>query len=116
MNIAFKTNKLEKTCNNHQAAIKTWGEQIARKIVQRLNEFRAADTLAVISHLPPPRLHKLKGKREGEYAVDLVQPVRLIFKVDQSPLPLLTDGGVDHSMVTSIMILEVEDYHGKQKR
>jgi putative killer suppression protein higA len=67
----------------------------------------------VISHLPPPRLHKLEGERSGEYAVDLVHPLRLIFKINQTPIPLLSDGGVDRSKVTKIMILEVEDYHGK---
>lgn len=116
MEISFKTNKLAKHCNSYQNAVKMWGEPMAKKIVQRLNELRAANDLSVISHLPPPRLHELIGKRDDEYAVDLVHPARLIFKVDQSPLPVLADGGVDRSKVTSIMIVEVEDYHGKQKR
>lgn len=116
MDIVFKTSKLEKNCNNYQAAVRAWGEPMARKLVQRLNEFRAADTLSVISHLPPPRLHKLDGRRGDEYAVDLVHPARLIFRIHQEPIPLCLDGGVDRSKVTSIMIVEVEDYHGKQKR
>lgn len=116
MESSFKTNKLAKHCNSYQNAVKMWGEPMAKKIIQRLNELRAANDLSVISHLPPPRLHELIGTRDDEYAVDLVHPARLIFKVDQSSLPMLADGGVDRSMITSIMILEVEDYHGKQKR
>lgn len=54
MEISFKTNKLAKYCNSYQNAVKMWGEPMAKKIVQRLNELRAANDLSVISHLPPP--------------------------------------------------------------
>ncbi|ANR70950.1 hypothetical protein AXF19_08125 [Selenomonas sp. oral taxon 126] len=116
MEIYFRTNKLEKNCNSYQNAVKVWGERSARRLVQRLNELRAAENLSVISHLPPARLHALEGDRLGTYAVDLVHPLRLVFRIDQEPLPHTQDGGVDRTQVTQIMILEVEDYHGKQKR
>lgn len=115
MEITFKTNKLERCCNNYKVAVKSLGEQTAKKLIQRLNELRAADDLSMISHLPPPRLHSINGIRPGCFAVDLGHPMRLVFTIDQAPIPRAADGGIDHAHVVRIMILQVEDYHGKQK-
>ena len=113
MNIAFKTNKMEKCCSNQRDGIREWGDKCAKKIRQRLVEFRAADTLADISFLPPPRCHPLGGDKSGLWAVDLVHPFRLLFSINQDPVPMLPNGEVDKEGVDSIMIWEVQDYHGR---
>ncbi len=115
MEITFKTNKLQKCCNNESEGTKVWGERIARKVFRRLMELRAAQNLAQISHLPPPKLHSINGIRKGCFAVYTEHPHRLIFKPNHEPVPHLPDGGVDKANVTRILILEVEDYHGKRK-
>ena len=83
----------------------------AKKLGQRLMELRAADCLADISRLPPPRCHELTGNRSGHFSVDLDHPYRLIFLPDHDPVPLTDDGGVDLRLVTSILILGIEDTH-----
>ena len=115
MDIDFRNNKLKKCCNERAAGIKEWGAQIATKVFQRLMELRAADNLSEISYLPPPRCHSVNEKRKGCWAVDTVHPMRLLFKINQDPVPKLEDGSVDLKNVTSIIIWEVEDYHGKRK-
>ena len=57
------------------------------------------------------RRHMLVGNRQGQYAVDLVHPLRLILEPRHDPVPVRDDGGIDTDRVTSITILEVVDYH-----
>jgi len=113
--ISFRTNQLEKCANNFKEAVKKWGDQYAYRVIQRLDGLKAANSLEDVSHLPPPRCHELDGQRKGQFAVTTKDPARLIFKPDHAPVPLKTDGGIDRSQVTCILILEVEDYHGKRK-
>lgn len=115
MNIDFRTNKLKKCCSERVAGIKEWGQPIADKVFQRLSELRAATNLSEISYLPPPRCHRVDGVRKDCWAVDTIHPQRLLFKINQDPVPKLEDGGVDLKSVTDIKIWEVEDYHGKRK-
>lgn len=84
---------------------------MAKLIRRRLDELRAASTLEDIRSLPQTRCHELKGNRAGQLSVDLNHPYRLIFKVAHDPTPRKTDGGLDWSKVTTILILGVEDTH-----
>lgn len=111
MEIRFATKGLQKVCNSKKELDRTFGNKIAEKLAQRLFELKAAESLAEMSHLPPIRLHELGGKREGQLAVDLVHPKRLIFKPDHDPLPKKTDGGLDKTRVTRVLITEIVDYH-----
>jgi proteic killer suppression protein len=104
MEIVFKSKKLHKVFNDSSSLIKKYGNKHARKIVQRLNEFNAANSLYDIVILQAPRLHSLKGKMHGYWAVDLIHPFRLVIE------PM--DGETtDLKTVTEIKIIEVIDYH-----
>jgi plasmid maintenance system killer protein len=111
LDILFADKKLERSCNEFKLALKVHGERRAKRLRQRLDELHAADALADISHLPPPRLHQLVGNRKGQFSVDLDHPYRLIFIVANIPVPLKDDGGLDLSKVTAICIQGVEDTH-----
>ena len=54
---------------------------------------------------------ELKGNRTGQLSVDLVHPLRLIFRPTAQPPPTKTDGGLDRSKVKSVTIIEVTDPH-----
>lgn len=84
---------------------------MANKLQQRLMELNAAETLADISHLPPPRCHELTGDRSGQFSVDLEHPYRLLFIPADDPIPLKDDGGVDLSQVREVEIIGIEDTH-----
>ena len=113
MEIYFRCKKIQKACSSERESDRTWGDQLAKKVRQRLAELKAAETLAEISHLPPARCHELSGKRRRQFAVDLKHPLRLVFEPMHSRVPLKEDGGVDLGNVTAICIVGVEDYHGK---
>jgi proteic killer suppression protein len=107
--ITFKSKKLKKMCEDYGLAKRHWGEAMAKKIIQRINELQAAETLADLSHQPPMRCHRLSQNREGQYAVSLIEPYRLVF------LPLADDGlvliDVEPVHTKRVKILEVVDYH-----
>lgn len=113
MEIEFISANLAKNCNSEKESIREWGDQNAKRIRQRLAELYAAETLADVSKLPPPRCHELRGNRAGQFAVYAKHPYRLIFQPAHNPVPLSKHGGIDLNKVVRIRILEVEDYHGK---
>ncbi|KAA3658335.1 MAG: killer suppression protein [Chloroflexi bacterium] len=107
MDITFNSTKLQKVCNSANALRKKYGVKKAKKIQQRLIDLHAAETLEVITHLPPPRCHELKGNHKGKFTVDTDYPYRILFEPANEPLPLLADGGIDKTKVTAICILDV---------
>ena len=111
MDIAFKTRKLEKVFNSERALNATYGSRMARTIAIRLAVLRNARDLAMVPTNPPERRHRLSGERNGQYAVDLVHPHRLVLQPNHDPVPRLADGGIDVGHVTAITIVEVIDYH-----
>ncbi len=82
MIIDFRTNKLKKCYIQPKLAVKTYNNQVARKYVQRVNIIKAAKDLNTIMALPGLKCHPLKGKRKGQYAVNLTGFYRLIFTVE----------------------------------
>ncbi|WP_289002034.1 type II toxin-antitoxin system RelE/ParE family toxin [uncultured Megasphaera sp.] len=79
MEIHYKNKKIHKICTNANAARKNYGQEMARKIHQRIDELTAADSVETMLQYRIGRCHRLTGNREGQYALDLVQPYRLIF-------------------------------------
>lgn len=111
MDISFKTKNLDKTLNQEKALHKKYGDRMAKTVSRRLAVLRSAPTLSSVPATPPDRLHLLTGRRKGQYAVDLVHPMRLVFEPDHDPVPLTDDGGIDTDEVTAIVVIEVVDYH-----
>lgn len=111
MNISFRTRKLERDFNSADRLTRAYGEQMAKTIGRRMVVLKAARALAAVPESPPERRHMLQGKRRGQFAVDLVQPYRLVFRLDHEPLPRRKGGGIDAERVTNIEIVEVVDYH-----
>lgn len=112
MKVEYKTKKLKKQCENPKEAQKQYGKNIGTKLTQRVGELLAATSLLDIQRIPSARLHRLKGTRSEEYAIDLAHPFRLIIK------PITEDDGelIELEMIDIVRIEEVTDYHGKQKR
>ncbi len=108
MEIAFETEKLARLCNSRAALEQTYGQVCAKRLRQRLQELEAVESLADMVFGRP---HELKGNRVGQVSVDLVHPLRLIFRPTIQPPPVKTDGGIDRSKVKSVMIIDVTDPH-----
>lgn len=104
MEIYFKNKKTEKVFSDFNKLSQKHGARQAKKTIQRINEFSAAESLNDINILRSPGLHSLSGKQKGFWAVYLVHPFRLILE----PLDGNTE---DLRTVTRVKIIEIIDYH-----
>lgn len=110
MKLSYKNNKLEKSLSTDRGLTKSYGN-LAKKIKQRRIQLENADNLEVISKLPVLRLHQHIGKGKGTWSIDIQENWRILFSIDQNPIPTLEDGGVDLKAITIISIESVEDPH-----
>ena len=98
MLIEFRNRQIEKVCTNATAARKKYGVDVARRIEQRLGEISASDTVEMMIHFHIGRCHALTGNRQGQYAVDLGHPLRMVFTKEGNAVQVAT-------------IEEIVDYH-----
>ena len=98
MDITYKNKRIEKVCTDAKTAEKTYGQDMADKIHQRVDEINAADTVELIIQFRIGRCHPLSQNRKGQYAVDLVHPYRLVFEKKGGEIQIAN-------------ILEIVDYH-----
>ena len=98
LQITYKNRKIEKVCTNASEAKKQYGTQMAEKIHQRIDEIDASDTVEQMIQYSIGRCHPLEGNRDGQYAVDLVHPFRLIFEKKGEEIQIAK-------------IMEIVDYH-----
>ncbi len=98
MQILYRSHKIEKICTVASEAVKLYGLDMARKIHQRIDELSAAESVSEMVQYGIGRCHLLKGNRKGEYALDLVHPYRLVFKIVNDSIDI-------------VCIREIVDYH-----
>lgn len=98
MRITYKSKKIEKVRTVASEAEKKYGLEMAAKIHQRIDEISSADTIEEMVQFKLGRCHPLKGERKGQYAVDLVQPNRLVFQKEGDEIQIAK-------------IMEIVDYH-----
>lgn len=98
MEIRYKNKKIEKICTEVKTAEKAYGREMAEKIHQRIDEMTASETVEMMILFHIGRCHALSQNRKGQFAVDLVHPYRLIFKMDDNEIQIAK-------------ILEIVDYH-----
>ena len=110
MELSYKNRKLEKSFTTDTGLYRTYGK-LAKKIKQRRIQLKSANNLLVISKLPVLRLHQYKGDRKGIWSIDIQENWRILFQINQKPIPTFEDGGIDLKAITIISIESVEDPH-----
>ncbi|MDO4268167.1 MAG: type II toxin-antitoxin system RelE/ParE family toxin [Eubacteriales bacterium] len=98
MKVEYRTQSIEKVCTDASVAERKYGAEMAEKIQLRIDQISAADTVEQMIQYKIGRCHPLKGKRTGQYAVDLVHPQRLVFEKHNSEIQIAN-------------ISEIIDYH-----
>lgn len=111
LDIVFKSQKLAQIFNSEFNLKKKYGAKAARAIMIRMAVLSNARTLDLVPKTPPDRCHQLKGRRKGQFAVDLDESRRLVFRPNQAQIPRSDEGSIDLNGVTAIEILDVTDYH-----
>ena len=111
MEIFFKSTKLQKICNSSALLQKAYGKANGSRIRLRLAVLEAADRLSDVPSTPPERCHLLKGPFAGCFAVDALQPFRIVFCPTEKFVSKKSGASLQLQKITSIIILEVVDYH-----
>ena len=108
--ISFKTNRLERELTDPSKTIRAFGER-APKVRQRMDELRAAASLADMTTLPAAGFRPLTENRRGQFAVRVSNNYRIVFVPACTPIPRKADGGYLLEEISEIEIVAVEDYH-----
>lgn len=98
LDITYKNKKIKKICTDARVAERAYGQKMAYKIHQRIGEIMSADTVELMIEFQIGRCHPLTSNRKGQYAVDLVQPYRLVFEKLGDKIQIAH-------------VLEIVDYH-----
>jgi proteic killer suppression protein len=107
MNILFEDKNLKKCATDKAYAQKTLGQRRAQSYVDRLAQISDAANFEALRGLPG-HYHDLVGNRAGQWACDLDQPYRLIFKsTNEGPVAQIV-----WANERIAKMLEIVDYHG----
>ncbi len=79
MEVQFRTRKLKKQYENSREAEKSFGVDIARKYIQRINIMKHVRDINELRILPALHCHPLKGRKKGHWAIKLTGYHRLLF-------------------------------------
>ena len=107
MQVVYADKELARCAGDKAYAVRKMGQRRADAYMDRLNDLRGAATLEDLKGVPG-RYHELTGNRAGQWACDLDQPYRLIFKS--------TNKGPAAQIVWAneriAKMLEIVNYHG----
>jgi proteic killer suppression protein len=87
--VTFRTKKLDKCYRDFQGASREWGNDVARKYIQRIDIIQETANMRDLSALPGLNCHELKGDRAGQYAITLLGFWRLIFTLQDEPMEIV---------------------------
>jgi proteic killer suppression protein len=86
--ITFRTTELQQAYETQKKAVRLWGEQVARKYVQRIDVVYAAGSADDLFKIPPLRFHPLGGDMDGKYALTLHDRFRLIVSFEDTAMAM----------------------------
>ncbi|MDZ7724609.1 MAG: type II toxin-antitoxin system RelE/ParE family toxin [candidate division KSB1 bacterium] len=81
MEVQFRTRKLQKQYENSSEAERSYGKDVARKYIQRINIIKQSRDINELALLPGLHCHLLKSDRKSQWAIKLSGFYRLIFTV-----------------------------------
>lgn len=71
MYIEYSDKKTEKRCKDLCEAKKHYPEKVAKKLLKAINYIENAESLLDVINYRSFAFHKLKGNRNGQYAIDV---------------------------------------------
>lgn len=104
MHIQYRDKNTEKVCKDLCEAKKKYTLKIANKLMKAINYIEAAESLQDIIEYTPFNFHDLKGKRKGQYAIDIdgrSSSYRIILK------PIVSDVSDIYVIAKSVEIILV---------
>lgn len=109
MLLTYKNDKLKNLCENpnyNKELAKKYGIEVARKLPRRIKELKAFASLNDVPTNPPFKRHKLTGNRRNQFAVNITNQYRLIFKQIENNIII-----EDLKQIKEIEIMEVSKHY-----
>lgn len=110
MKICYKTKHLAALAANEKKQVIELGKVCSKIFVKRLMTMNAAENMKELI-LMPGRFHELKGERAGQWACDLVHPLRLVFRPQKEGKVIAEFEKADAIEIVELMIMDICDYH-----
>lgn len=111
MLIGYANKNVQKLCENVKEATKKLGMPLTKKLFQRLEWIKNAETLSVLNtEHNTLRIHLLTGDYEGCYALDLDSRNRLIFYPCDEEGEFIEEPRFEN--ITVITVEEVSNHYG----
>ena len=71
MTLIYTKKTIKKQCTELRQAKKDFSDKVAVKLHLLINFLEAADSLASVTAFPKYHFHQLKGKRQGQFGLDI---------------------------------------------
>lgn len=104
LKLHYMSKRDEKVFQNERLILREYNK-LADKIMNRLSELRAAESLEDIPNVPPPRRHKLTGNYQNCWGVDVSKNQRIVIE------PYGDFDIMDLKTIKEVKIVKIEDYH-----
>ena len=78
MQIEFRTHRLRSCYVDSSAGAREWGDKVARRYIERVNVLKAAKSADDLYKVVPLRFHPLKGDRQEQHSITLVDRWRMV--------------------------------------
>ncbi|WP_407442291.1 type II toxin-antitoxin system RelE/ParE family toxin [Fibrobacter sp.] len=104
MEVLFKDKDLERCAVEEAYGLRKLGARRIKFYWKRLENIRQSSNFEMLRQLPG-RFHELSGNRQGQWACDLDQPYRLVFRAGEDTT------GRKWVEITKAEVLEIVDYH-----
>ena len=109
MEVEYESTRLEALFNDQRRLRRTYGGACVKKLRNRMSSIVVESTLEQLGGMPGD-LHPLSGNRHGQFAMDLDGGWRLILR-PREPVPLRPDGGIDRTLVSGVVIVEISAHY-----
>ena len=96
MDVLWADGQLRDRYLNISLGTRAWGRPVARKFVQRVDYLIGAATWKDVSALQSLRLHRLRGRREGQWAIDLNSGWWLLVAYDEDENTVTVEEVTNH--------------------
>ena len=110
MEIRYKDKKIRDICENEKKAIKKYNRVIAEKLIFSIEFLKNSKSLKDVADYNNFRLHELKYKRKGQFAIDLGKTTgyRLIIE----PITINKEKGIiSYESINVVEIMEVSNHY-----
>ena len=88
MEIVFRTTKMRRCYEESRLAIRTWGADVGRRYIRRIETLYAMLHPSEVFQQPSWRAHPLKGPFAGRHAINLTGQWRLIVTLGDATITI----------------------------